>query len=198
MLGLEVLRKLVDFFQTLPGIGPKSAERIVFHLVGMEREKIQEFAQALARLGEGLKRCRLCNNWAEGELCPICADPRRDRKRICVVEGPADVQLIEKSGVYRGLYHILRGLISPLEGVNAEDAGVTDLIKRVREEGVEEIIVATNPTTEGEATALYIAKALKNDPVRVTRIAFGVPVGASLEYVDEVTIAKAFQGRRRV
>jgi len=179
----------------LPGIGPKTAQRLALTL-SLDKELSQELEVALAQARERLGVCRVCGNLAEGELCPVCSDETRDRSVIAVVESPADVFAIEKSGEFRGLYHVLGGVLNPLEGVGPDELNVRSLLDRL--EGVEEVLVATSMTVEGEATAAYLAELLKERGVRVTRPAYGLPAGGSLEYVDEVTLGRALSHRRTV
>jgi recombination protein RecR len=183
----------------LPGIGRKTALRLVYHLLRQPEERVRALARALVGLSERVAPCSLCFNYAErGQLCQICSDPRRDRTVICVVEEASDIAAIERAAEYRGLYHVLGGRLSPLDGVSASDLTVEALVKRVRQGGVAEIILATNASVEGEATALYVQQALEPLAVRTTRIARGLPVGGDLEYADGVTIAQALAARREM
>ncbi len=194
------IERLTAELMRLPGIGRKSAQRLVFHLLKRPAAEAQALAAALLAVRERVRACSVCFNFAEEELCAICADPGRDRSRICVVEEPANVGVLERSGAFRGLYHVLGGVLSPLSGVGSEDLHVRELVERVRgaEPPVAEVVLATNPTVEGEATAIHVAAALKPAGVHVTRIAQGLPVGADLEYTDDVTLLRALQGRRDV
>lgn len=191
-----LLAKLVRELVRLPGIGQKSAQRLAFHLLKAEREDAMRLAEAIQAVKDGLSFCRQCRNIAEGELCEFCRDPKRDRSKILVVEEPSTLYAVERAGGYRGLYHVLLGVLSPLDGVGPADIRAEELLDRVKAGGVEEVIVATNPTIEGEATAIYLTRLLKPHQVRVTRIAYGIPVGMDIEYADEVTLVKSIEGRR--
>ena len=191
-----LLAKLVRELVRLPGIGQKSAQRLAFHLLKAERDDAMRLAEALQAVKDGLSFCRQCRNIAEGELCEFCRDPKRDRSKILVIEEPSTLYAIERAGGYRGLYHVLLGVLSPLDGVGPSDIRAEELLDRVKAGGVEEVIVATNPTIEGEATAIYLTRLLKPHHVRVTRIAYGIPVGMDIEYADEVTLVKSIEGRR--
>ena len=191
-----LLAKLVRELVRLPGIGQKSAQRLAFHLLKAEREDALRLSEAIQAVKDGLSFCRQCRNIAEGELCEFCRDPKRDRTKILVVEEPSTLYAIERAGGYRGLYHVLLGVLSPLDGVGPSDIRAEELFERVKAGGVEEIIVATNPRIEGEATAIYLTRLLKPHHVRVTRIAYGIPVGMDIEYADEVTLVKSIEGRR--
>ena len=191
-----LLAKLVRELVRLPGIGQKSAQRLAFHLLKAEREDAMRLAEAIQAMKDGLSFCRQCRNIAEGELCEFCRDPKRDRSKILVIEEPSTLYAIERAGGYRGLYHVLLGVLSPLDGVGPSDIRAEELLDRVKAGGVEEVIVATNPTIEGEATAIYLTRLLKPHHVRVTRFAYGIPVGMDIEYADEVTLVKSIEGRR--
>ncbi len=191
-----LLAKLVRELVRLPGIGQKSAQRLAFHLLKAEREEALRLAEAIQAVKDGLSFCRQCRNIAEGELCEFCRDSKRDRSKILVVEEPSTLYAIERAGGYRGLYHVLLGVLSPLDGVGPSDIRAEELLERVKAGGVEEVIVATNPTIEGEATAIYLTRLLKPHHVRGTRIAYGIPVGMDIEYADEVTLVKSIEGRR--
>lgn len=191
-----LLAKLVRELVRLPGIGQKSAQRLAFHILKAEREDALRLAEAIQAVKDGLSFCRLCRNIAEEELCEFCRDPKRDRTKILVIEEPSTLYAIERAGGYRGLYHVLLGVLSPLDGVGPSDIRAEELLDRVQAGGVEEIIVATNPTIEGEATAIYLTRLLKPHHVRVSRIAYGIPVGMDIEYADEVTLVKSIEGRR--
>lgn len=182
----------------LPGIGQKSAQRLAFHLLKAEREDAMRLAEAIQAVKDGLSFCRQCRNIAEGELCEFCRDPKRDRSKILVVEEPSTLYAVERAGGYRGLYHVLLGVLSPLDGVGPADIRAEELLERVKAGGVEEVIVATNLTIEGEATAIYLTRLLKPHHIRVTRIAYGIPVGMDIEYADEVTLVKSIEGRRNL
>ena len=186
--------RLIKELSRLPGIGPRSAQRLAFHILRQRPEDVLPLAAAIVEVKERIGFCRRCFNLAEGELCTVCGDARRDEGVICVVEQPADIVPIERTGEFRGLYHVLGGALSPLDGVDPEDLHIGELLQRV-DEGVSEVIVATNPTMTGEATAMYVADQLPAR-VRVTRLASGLPVGGDLEYADELTLGRAFTGRR--
>lgn len=192
------IENLIEQFAKLPGIGRKSAERLAFHVLNMPEEYARDMAKALVEAKEKICFCEQCQNLTDVSPCAICSDARRDRSIICVVESPKDVIAIEKMREYRGLYHVLHGALSPMDGVGPDDLKITPLLKRIGEGGVAEIIMATNPNVSGEATAMYLCKLLKPLGVRVTRIAHGVPVGADLEYADEVTLLRAIEGRREM
>ncbi len=191
-----LLAKLVRELVRLPGIGQKSAQRLAFHILKSEREDALRLAEAIQAVKDGLSFCRQCRNVAEEDLCEFCRDPKRDRSKILVIEEPSTLYAIERAGGYRGLYHVLLGVLSPLDGVGPSDIRAEELLERVKVGGVEEIIVATNPTIEGEATAIYLTRLLKPHHVRVSRIAYGIPVGMDIEYADEVTLVKSIEGRR--
>lgn len=191
-----LLARLIKELVRLPGIGQKSAQRLAFHLMKMEREEALRLADVIRSVKEGLAFCRQCRNIAEGDLCEFCLDPKRDRTRILVVEEPSTLYAIERAGAYRGLYHVLLGSLSPLDGIGPSDIRAEELVERVKMGGVEEVILATNPTIEGEATAIYLTKLLKPLGTRVSRIAYGIPVGTDIEYADEVTLLKSIEGRR--
>ncbi len=188
--------KLIDELRKLPGIGPTSAQRIAFHLLRGSRDEASRLAEAVASLLDGVRTCSVCHAVTDREVCAHCEDPARSGRTICVVEEPHDVVAVEKTRDFRGRYHVLHGALSPLQGVGPDELRVSGLVERVRTGGVEEVILATSPTVEGEATAVYLARLLKPLGVRVTRIAMGVPVGSDLEWADEVTMAKALEGRR--
>ncbi|GKS56638.1 recombination protein RecR [Nitrospira sp.] len=187
-----LIRELVR----LPGIGQKTAQRLAFHLLKAERDEALRLADAIRAVKDGLSFCRDCRNIAEGDLCDLCRDPRRDRTKILVVEEPSTLYAIERTRTYRGLYHVLLGVLSPIDGIGPDEIKAQELIDRVKAGGVQEVIIATNPTIEGEATALYLTKQLKPSGVRVSRIAYGIPVGMDIEYADEVTLIKSLEGRR--
>ena len=192
------VQSLVDELGRLPGIGPKSAQRIAFYLLKAAPEDAKRLAQAVVEAKERVSWCRRCFNFAEGELCVYCRDERRDPSMLCVVEEPRDIVAVERTQEYRGRYHVLLGAISPIEGIGPEQLKIKELLARVNDEGVQEVILATNPNIEGEATAMYLARLLKPLGLRVTRIASGLPVGGDLEYADEVTLGRALEGRREV
>jgi recombination protein RecR len=188
--------RLIDELRKLPGIGPKSAQRVAFHLMRGSREDATRLSEAIGTLLDGIRTCSRCHAITDQEICATCSDPARSAKILCVVEEPHDLLAVEKTRDYRGRYHVLHGALSPLQGIGPDELRVHGLLERVREGGVEEVILATSPTVEGEATAVYLARLLKPLEVRVTRIAMGVPVGSDLEWADEVTMAKALEGRR--
>ena len=192
------VERLIAELSKLPTIGPKSAQRIAFHVIRGRPDDARALADALREVKERIRPCRRCFNLTEAEECDICTDTRRDQSVICVVEDPYDIGPIERTGEYRGLYHVLGGALSPLDGIEPEDLRIAELVERVGKEGTKEIVVATNPNTTGEATALFIAQELKDMPVRVTALASGLPVGGDLEYADEVTLGRAFAGRREI
>jgi recombination protein RecR len=192
------IQDLIDELSRLPGIGPKSAQRLAFHLLKAPPDEAKRLAEAIVHAKERMSFCRECGNVAEGELCRVCRDPGRDPAVICVVEEPKDAAAIEKAGVIKGRYHILGGAISPLDGIGPEDLRVNELLDRVQRDGVVEVILATNPNLEGNATAMYVAAMLKPAGVKVTRLASGLPVGGDLEYADEITLGQALEGRREM
>jgi recombination protein RecR len=192
------LQNLIDALRCLPGVGPKSAQRMTLHLLERDREAALKLAAALRNAVEKVGHCKLCRNFSELEVCEICADPKRDATIVCVVETPADVVAIEQSASFRGLYFVLMGHLSPIDGIGPAEIGLEDFQQRVIDESIEEVILATNPTVEGEATAYYITSILQSVGVRVSRIAHGVPLGGELEYVDGSTLAHALSGRRPV
>jgi recombination protein RecR len=188
--------RLIDELKKLPGIGPKSAQRIAFHLLRGPREDAVRLGTAVGGLLDGIRTCSLCNAITDREVCATCSDPARTDRIVCVVEEPHDLISVEKTRDFRGRYHVLHGALSPLQGVGPDELKIEGLLERIRRGGVEEVILATSPTVEGEATAVYLVRILKPLGVRVTRIAMGVPVGSDLEWADEVTMAKALEGRR--
>jgi recombination protein RecR len=192
------LNRLIRELVRLPGIGQKTAQRLAFHILKHDKDEIGRLVEAIRDVKERLAFCAQCRNVAEGELCEFCQDPARDRTRILVVEEPSTLYAIERAGGYRGLYHVLLGALSPLDGVGPADIRAEDLIERVKKGGIQEVIVATNPTIEGEATAIYLTKMIKPYGVKVARIAYGIPVGTDIEYADEVTLIKAIEGRREL
>jgi recombination protein RecR len=194
----EPLARLIDALKRLPGIGQKSAQRIAFHVLRAGREDAENLAQALLDVKDKLGLCRLCNNISDSDLCLYCRDSNRDPKVVCVVEEPTNIVGIETTRQYEGRYHVLHGALSPLRGVGPESLKIKGLVERIGQGEIQEVIVATNPTVEGEATAVYLARLLKPLGVKVTRIAMGVPVGSDLEFADEVTMSKAMEGRREM
>lgn len=194
----EALGRLIQELMRLPGVGPKTAQRLAFFILRMDERDVMALATALANAKRKIGRCSVCYNFADAQSCHVCADSRRDRTVICVVEEANDLIAMEKTRTYNGLYHVLEGALSPLEGVGPEALRMPELFRRVKEGGVREVILATNPTVEGEATAMYIARLLKPFDMKITRIARGIPVGGDLEYADEVTLARALEGRREM
>jgi recombination protein RecR len=191
------LERLVEQISHLPGLGRKSAARLALHILRGTDEEAQQLAQAILDVKSKIHLCRVCSNFTENELCSICADPRRDVGIICVVETPGDVLRLEKTGAFRGLYHVLGGTLSPLDGIGPDELRVVELFARLND-GVREVILATSPTTDGDATALFLTRAMKDRSVAVSRIARGIPIGAELEHVDEVTLASALESRTRM
>lgn len=191
------LQELIDEFNKLPGIGHKSAVRLAFHMMNMPTEKAQKFIDAINKAKTNVHLCRECQNLTDKDVCDICSSPRRDRNIICVMESPKDVTALEKTREYNGLYHVLHGAISPMDNIGPDDIKVKELLPRLTSE-VTEVIMATNPTIEGEATATYIARLLKPMGITVTRIAHGIPVDGNIEYADEVTLSRAIEGRREI
>ncbi len=194
----KALGRMVEAFMKLPGIGRKSAERLAFAVLGMPREEAAGIAQAILDLKNNSRYCSRCNNITEDELCGICRDTTREETRICVVEEPSNILILEKSGIFRGRYHALLGAISPLDGVGPEDLKIEGLMERLRAGGIKEVIIATNPTVKGETTALYLSKLIKPLGISVSRIAYGLPVGGDIEYADENTVQRALEGRREM
>lgn len=189
---------LIEELSRLPGIGPKSAQRLAFHIIAMPKEKVENLVRVLIDAKEHITYCEKCCTITDDKLCPICKDPKRIQNQIMVVEDSRDMAAYEKTKEFKGLYHILHGAISPMMGVGPSDIKIKELLTRIQQEEVEEVIIATNPNIEGEATAMYISKLLKPLGIKTTRIAHGVPVGSDLEYVDEVTLSRALQGRREI
>ncbi|MGH2394273.1 MAG: recombination mediator RecR [Candidatus Limnocylindria bacterium] len=194
----EPVARLIDALQRLPGIGPKTAQRLTFFLLKRPVEEVRELSEALLAVKERIVYCRVCFNVTDLDPCRICADPARDSRLLCVVEEPNDLLAMERTGEYRGQYHVLLGALSPLDGIGPEDLKVRELLARLDAGGTTEVILATNPNVEGEATALYLAKLLRPLGMRITRIARGLPVGGDLEYADQVTLSKALEGRREM
>ena len=191
-----IVQELIDELGRLPGIGPKSAQRIAFHILQTESFDVKRLAQILLEVRDKVRFCSICGNVAEQETCSICRDPRRSQTTICVVEEAKDVVAIERTREFRGLYHVLGGAISPIDGIGPDDLRIAQLVKRLADSTVTEVIIATDPNLEGEATATYLARLLRPMGLRVTRIASGLPVGGDLEYADEITLGRAFEGRR--
>ena len=192
------VQDLIDELGRLPGVGPKSAQRIAFYLLKVSKDDALRLARAIAEVKDKVRFCATCFNVSEGEQCGICADPRRESTVVCVVEEPRDLVAVEKTGEFKGRYHVLQGAISPIEGIGPEQLRIRELLDRIGAEGVEEVILCTNPNLEGEATALYLGRLLKPMGLKVTRIASGLPVGGDLEYADELTLGRALEGRREV
>ena len=190
------LAQLIEFFQKFPGIGPKSAQRMAFHLLKMPLPEVQRFSQVLVEAKENIHYCDICFNMSASNPCEICSDDRRDKSVICVVAETKDLIAIEKTREYKGLYHVLQGTLSPLDGIGVEDIRIKELLTRVTDTNVNEVILALSPSVEGEATSMYITKLLKPFNIKISRIAFGLPIGSDLEYADEITLAKAIEGRR--
>lgn len=189
------LQNLIDEFRKLPGIGTKTAQRLAYYVLNLPEEKAMRFSDAIVQAKKKICYCKICQNFSDSEVCSVCANPARDSGVICVVENPKDVVQMEKTNEFKGVYHILHGAISPMDNISPEDIKIKELMTRVTESEVREVIMATNPNLEGETTAMYISKLLKPFGIKVTRIAHGVPVGGELEYADEVTLARALQGR---
>ncbi len=192
------LERLTEQFARLPGIGGKTAQRLAFHVLSLPQEDAEVFAQSILEAKRTVHTCRVCQNLTDQELCAICADPERDQGVICVVAEPRDVVAMERSREYNGVYHVLHGVISPLNHVGPDDLKIRELLNRVAQGGVREVIMATNPDTEGEATAMYLSRLLRPLEVKVTRLAYGIPVGSQLEYADEITLLRALEGRREM
>ncbi|MFA6988745.1 MAG: recombination mediator RecR [Candidatus Gastranaerophilaceae bacterium] len=192
------LAKLIEQFQKLPGIGPKSAQRMAFQILKMPESEVQKFSDALIEAKIQIKYCDICFNMSSQNPCEICSDTKRDKSLICVVSESRDLIAIEKTNEYKGHYHVLQGMISPLDGIGPEELRLKELLKRLVDEAVTEVILALNPSVEGDATSMYISRIIKPFNIKVTRIAFGLPVGSDLEYVDELTLARAIEGRREI
>ncbi len=197
-LYIKSVENLINEFRKLPGIGPKSAKRIVFYLLKLPNSDVAKLSQALVEMKEKVKICKSCYNLTEEDICSICKDQSRDKKKICIVEEVSDLIIIEKTGEYRGLYHILGGLLSPIENIGPREIRIPKLLERIKEDNTEEVIMALNPTVEGESTAMYLKKILSPLGVKITRLASGIPVGGDLEYADEVTIGRAISDRREL
>jgi len=195
---MPLLRDLIEKLQWLPGVGRKSAQRIAFFLQKMDTPRVKELADAIIQARTNLKECSVCHNLSEREPCEICVDGGREKDRICVVEQPSDVMVIEKTSEYRGVYHVIHGVISPMDNVGPEDLRINTLVKRLENGNISEVIIATNPTTEGDVTAIYIAKLLKPLGIKVTRIARGLPMGSDLDLADTTTLSRALEGRSEI
>ena len=192
------LETLVDKFASLPGIGKKSAQRLAFHVLALPEGEAESFAQAILDAKSSVRCCPVCQNLTDGELCAICADDRRDKSLICVVAEPRDTVSFERSREYRGVYHVLHGVMSPMNHIGPDDLKISELIARLSQEEVREVIMATNPDTEGDTTAMYISRLIKPFGIKVSRLAYGIPVGANLEYADDATLSRALEGRREM
>lgn len=191
------IEKLIEEFAKLPSIGQKTAQRLTLHVLNLPEDEVREFAQALVKARGTIKYCSVCGNFTDSDPCPICSNPNRDKGTICVVEQPKDIMIMERVKEYNGIYHVLHGNISPMQGRGPQDIRIRELVARMNQD-IKEVIIATNPTIEGEATAMYISKVLKPLDIKVTRIAAGIPVGGDLEYADEVTLSKALEGRKEI
>ena len=192
------LARLIELFERLPGIGNKSAQKLAFHILNMNDAQIKYFTDTITNAHEKIHRCSVCCDLTDGEKCSVCSDEKRDRTIICVVESSKDVIAIERTREYNGLYHVLHGSISPMNGIGPEDISIKELIARLGDSDIQEIIMATNPTVEGEATSMYISRLIKPMGIKVSRLAYGVPVGADLEYADEITLTRAIEGRQQI
>ena len=192
------IERLIENFEKLPSIGHKTATRLAFHMLNLNEEGVNEFINSITEAKKNLKYCSKCFNITDTDPCPICSSPKRDQSTICVVEDVKDVVAMEKTHEYKGVYHVLHGSISPMNGIGPEDIKIKELLERLRDTDVKEIILATNPRVEGEATAIYLSKLIKPIGIKVTRIAHGIPVGGDLEYTDEITLSKALEGRREI
>lgn len=198
MIYPKSIASLIEHFQKFPSVGPKSAQRMAFYLLRMPKSEVEKFAQSMLDAKENTKTCEICFNLSSTSPCEICTSPQRDKSIICVVAETKDLIAIEKTNEYKGLYHVLQGLISPMDGIGADDIRIKELLNRLTDENVKEVILALSPSVEGEATSLYLNKLIKPFGIKISRIAFGLPVGADLEYADEITIAKAIEGRREL
>ena len=194
----EPVARLIEEFSRLPGIGPKSASRLTFYVLRHSREQAEALANAIVDLKDRIILCSVCYNVTEHDPCPVCTNPNRERAKVCVVEEPLDVLALERTGIYKGLYHVLHGTINPIEGITADKLKINELLRRVKLGDIDEVILATNPNMEGEATSMYLQRQLVPLGVRVTRLARGLPIGGDLEYADEVTLARALEGRREM
>jgi recombination protein RecR len=194
----EPLERLIKNFSKLNGVGRKSATRMAYQIMSMSQEEADEFANAVRDVHTKIKRCPICQNYTDKDICPICSSPKRESDIICVVESPRDVSTFEKTNEFHGLYHVLHGLISPMDGITAEQLTIKELLHRIDSGKIKEVIMATSPTIEGETTAMYISRLIKPFGIKVTRLAYGLPVGASLEFADEVTLYRALEGRREM
>ena len=195
---IPLLAELVETFRRLPGVGAKSARRIAYHILSLPKEQGLKVAKSISDAVENIRRCSVCCNISEGEICPVCGDSGRDRSVICVVQTPQDVVAIERTGEYNGLYHVLNGAISPADDIKPSDLTITSLISRLRDGKVTELIMATSPTAEGEVTAIYISNLVRPLGIKTTRLAYGIPVGGDLEFADEMTLSRALEGRGEI
>ncbi len=195
---IQSLQKLVEALHRLPGIGPKSAERLAYYILKTNKEEVIDLSEAIKLAKESIRYCSICNNVTDTDPCAICQNPERDHTQICVVEEPFDVMAVEKTRGLKGVYHVLLGALSPIEGIGPEDLKIKELLVRIEKDKVQEVIVATNPNVEGEATAIYLSRLIKPLGVKVARIAYGLPIGSSLEYADEMTLSKAIEGRKEL
>ena len=198
MKDLKSINKLIDAFARLPGVGHKSAEKMAYSVLDMDEETVDVFCDALKDVKQKIHHCPICGTFTEDDICEICSDSSRDKSKIVVVSYPKDVNAFEKLGTYKGQYHVLGGVLSAVNGVGVEDLNIESLIKRIKEDKVQEIIIATNPTTEGETTALYLAKILEDLNINISRLAYGLPMGGHLEYADSLTLSKALEGRKKI
>lgn len=198
MIYPKAIATLIEQFQKFPSVGPKSAQRMAFYLLRMPMSEVQKFAQSIVEAKGNTRTCEVCFNLSSTSPCEICQSPKRDKSTICVVAETKDLIAIEKTNEYNGLYHVLQGLISPMDGIGAEDIRIKELLNRLTDESVKEVILALSPSVEGEATSFYLSKLIKPFGIKISRIAFGLPVGADLEYADEITIARAIEGRREI
>ena len=192
------IKNLIECFKKLPSVGEKSAERMALSIVDMNSEQVELFSDSLRSVKNKIRRCNICNNFTEEDICEVCSDKSRNNKVICVVESPKNIALFEKIGTYQGRYHVLNGLISPLDGITPDDINIKSLVTRVKDEKIEEIIIAVKPSIEGETTALYISKLFEDMPVLVTKIAHGVPLGTDMEYIDTLTLEMALEDRKKM
>ena len=193
-----MLTRLIEQFERLPGIGKKSAQKLAFYTLNLPKEKAKEFADTILEAHEKIKRCKICQSLTDEEICSVCADDNRDKTTICVVEDLQALMAVERTHEYHGLYHVLHGLISPMRGIGPDQITIAQLLERLKSGEVKEIIMATNPTVEGEATAMYLSRVIKPMGIKVTRLAYGIPVGGDLEYADEVTLYRAMEGRSEI
>ncbi|MBQ6499007.1 MAG: recombination protein RecR [Ruminococcus sp.] len=189
------LQRLIEQFERLPGIGSKTAQRLAYFVLNLPEDRARDFSEAITDAHKKIRRCEICCNFSDKERCPVCSSPTRDKSTICVVETPRDAVAIEGTGEYKGTYHVLHGVISPLNGIGPDQLCIKQLLSRLNNDEVHEVIMATNPTVEGEATAMYISRLLKPLGIKITRLAYGIPVGGDLEYADDVTLARALEGR---